>query len=121
MQMAERPARRHDGSWPASSPKASISTPTGPVVLGYGINVQSDGLSAGTVAIARRRIELNSAALIDRCHAVRRDAGGARASRYDDLLDGRFDAILDAWRAARQRQRRARCSVGHAPTSGRRA
>jgi biotin-(acetyl-CoA carboxylase) ligase len=34
----------------------------------------------------------------------------ALASRYDDLLEGRFDGILDAWRARAPASRGARVS-----------
>jgi BirA family biotin operon repressor/biotin-[acetyl-CoA-carboxylase] ligase len=68
-----------------------------PTVLGYGINVRA---TAYPPEIALRATSLDGEL---RC-AVDRDALlvetlTALARRYDDLLDARFDAILDAWRA----------------------
>ena len=76
----------------------------GSVVVGFGINVSSAAypheLSERVTSIES---ELGRAA--DR-PTVLAGTLAALAARYDDLLDGRFDAILDAWR------RRAPASTG---------
>jgi BirA family biotin operon repressor/biotin-[acetyl-CoA-carboxylase] ligase len=66
------------------------------VVLGYGVNV---GPMAYPPEIADRATSLESelGRVIDR-HQLFAETLAALAHRYDDLLDGRFDAILDAWR-----------------------
>jgi len=66
------------------------------VILGYGINVAP---TAYPPEIAARATSLESelGRTIDR-HQLFADTLAALARRYDDLLDGRFDAILDAWR-----------------------
>lgn len=66
------------------------------VVLGYGINV---GAAAYPPEIADRATSLESelGRPIDRA-ALCIETLAAVARRYDDLLAGRFDAILDAWR-----------------------
>jgi BirA family biotin operon repressor/biotin-[acetyl-CoA-carboxylase] ligase len=67
------------------------------VVLGYGINV-------GPMAYPRElsdratSLEMELGRAIDRPFLFA-ETLAALASRYDDLLEGRFDAILDAWRA----------------------
>jgi BirA family biotin operon repressor/biotin-[acetyl-CoA-carboxylase] ligase len=66
------------------------------VVLGYGINLTS----AAYPADLRDRVtslEAESSASIDRGRVLA-DTLAALARRYGDLLEGRFDAILDAWR-----------------------
>ena len=60
-----------------------------PIVLGYGINVLA---SAWPPELARRATSLEA----ELGRLVPRNA--LRPQRYDDLLAGRFDAILDAWR-----------------------
>ena len=67
------------------------------VVLGYGINVTE---TAFPPELRDRATSLES----ELGHAVDRDLVldetlAALSRRYDDLVDGRFDAILDAWRA----------------------
>lgn len=66
------------------------------VVLGYGINVLATafppelrGQATSLESEIGRRIE--SDLVLD-------DTLAALSRRYEDLLDGRFDAILDAWR-----------------------
>src|SRR5262249_40571975 len=66
------------------------------IVLGYGINVRP---MAYPLDLARRvtSLETELGRSVDRgALCVETIAGVAR--RYADLLDGRFDAILDAWR-----------------------
>ena len=67
------------------------------VVLGYGINV---GAAAYPLELAARVTSLDTelGRPIDRA-ALCAESLAALAVRYHDLLDGRFDAILDAWRA----------------------
>ena len=66
------------------------------VVLGYGINVME---TAFPPELRDRATSLES----ELRHTVDRDLVldetlAALSRRYDDLVDGRFDAILDAWR-----------------------
>jgi BirA family biotin operon repressor/biotin-[acetyl-CoA-carboxylase] ligase len=66
------------------------------VVLGYGINVTE---TAFPPELRDRATSLES----ELRHTVDRDLVldetlAALSRRYDDLVDGRFDAILDAWR-----------------------
>jgi BirA family biotin operon repressor/biotin-[acetyl-CoA-carboxylase] ligase len=67
------------------------------VVLGYGINV---GAAAFPPELADRVTSLESelGRPIDRA-ALLAETLASLAERYRDLLDGRFDAILDDWRA----------------------
>jgi BirA family transcriptional regulator, biotin operon repressor / biotin---[acetyl-CoA-carboxylase] ligase len=67
------------------------------VVLGYGINVGSIAYPpelSGRVT----SIENEVGRPVDRA-AVLAATLAALSTRYEDLLDGRFDAILDAWRS----------------------
>jgi BirA family biotin operon repressor/biotin-[acetyl-CoA-carboxylase] ligase len=66
------------------------------VVLGYGINVLA---TAFPPELEGRATSLESALGrgVDR-DQVLGETLAALSRRYDDLLDGRFDAILDAWR-----------------------
>ncbi len=68
----------------------------GHVVLGYGINV---GLMSVPADLLGRTTSLETelGRAVDRA-AVAAESLAALATRYDDLLTGRFDAILDAWR-----------------------
>jgi BirA family biotin operon repressor/biotin-[acetyl-CoA-carboxylase] ligase len=74
------------------------------VIVGFGINVNSSAFPRELTDIATS-IEGELGRPVDR-PAVLAGALEALAARYDDLLDGRFDAILDAWR------RRAPASAG---------
>ena len=104
-QVAERSAGRRAASSPAFSPKASGTAIDAIVVLGYGINVARDGVSAGAARPRHvARVGARTARSIARSCSPRRSPRSSR--RYDDLLAGRFDAILDAWR------RRAPAAVG---------
>jgi biotin-(acetyl-CoA carboxylase) ligase len=66
------------------------------VILGYGINV---GPMACPPALGDRATSLESelGRSVDRAHVLA-ETLAAVAARYGDLLDGRFDAILDGWR-----------------------
>jgi BirA family biotin operon repressor/biotin-[acetyl-CoA-carboxylase] ligase len=78
--------------------EAAAAEPPAPatVVLGYGINV---GPMAYPPELADRATSLETelGRPIDRA-ALIVETLAAMARRYDDLLSGRFDAILDAWR-----------------------
>ena len=80
----------------------------GTVVLGYGINVTGDAYPS---AIRQRATSLESelGRPIDR-PALWVETLAALAARYRDLLDGRFDAILDAWRSRAPSSTNARVS-----------
>ena len=69
----------------------------GAVVLGYGINV---GVASFPPELADRvtSIESELGRAVDRPRVLA-ESLAALAARYADLLAGRFDAILDAWRA----------------------
>jgi BirA family biotin operon repressor/biotin-[acetyl-CoA-carboxylase] ligase len=86
--------------------EAAGSGPDDWIVLGYGINV---GAAAYPPELGDRATSLES--------ELGRHVDGAQllveslaslARRYDDLLEGRFDAILDAWRARAPAARGAR-------------
>jgi BirA family biotin operon repressor/biotin-[acetyl-CoA-carboxylase] ligase len=67
------------------------------VVLGFGINVMP---AAYPPELASRVTSLESelGRNVDRA-AVCAESLAALATRYDDLIEGRYDAILDAWRS----------------------
>jgi BirA family transcriptional regulator, biotin operon repressor / biotin---[acetyl-CoA-carboxylase] ligase len=66
------------------------------IILGFGINLRP---MAYPPALADRATSLESelGRAVDR-HAMLVASLVALGQRYDDLLDGRFDAILDSWR-----------------------
>jgi biotin-(acetyl-CoA carboxylase) ligase len=66
------------------------------VVVGYGINIRP---TAYPPELHERvtSIEAERKRVVDRAWVLAQTLA-ALSSRYDDLLDGRFDAILDAWR-----------------------
>jgi BirA family transcriptional regulator, biotin operon repressor / biotin---[acetyl-CoA-carboxylase] ligase len=68
-----------------------------PMVLGYGINV---GATAFPPELRNRATSLESelGRPVDRALLLV-ESLASLARRYDDLLERRFDAILDAWRA----------------------
>ena len=67
------------------------------VVLGFGINIMSAAYPPELSPIVTS-LETELGRGVDRA-AVCAEALACLASRYDDLLTGRHDAILDAWRA----------------------
>ena len=77
--------------------EAVDSGANGPIVLGYGVNV---GPMTGSPELRDRATSLESelGRAVDRW-LVLVESLASLAQRYDDLLAGRFDAILDAWRA----------------------
>ncbi len=76
------------------------------VVVGYGINVRDADMPPELRARATS-IERELGRAVDR-GVVLVETLAALARRYDDLLDGRFDVILDAWRALSPRASGAR-------------
>lgn len=76
------------------------------VVLGYGINVLE---SAFPPELRDRATSLQTelGRVVER-DAVLDETLAALSRRYDDLVDGRFDAILDAWRRRAPRASGAR-------------
>ena len=74
----------------------SIGSTTGSVVAGYGINVASAALPADLGDLATS-LESELGRPVDRHHLLV-ETLVALSRRYEDLLAGRFDAILDAWR-----------------------
>jgi BirA family biotin operon repressor/biotin-[acetyl-CoA-carboxylase] ligase len=67
------------------------------VVLGFGINVRTTALPP-ELRDRATSVETELGRDVGR-HVILVETLAALARRYDDLLDGRFDAILDAWRA----------------------
>jgi BirA family biotin operon repressor/biotin-[acetyl-CoA-carboxylase] ligase len=78
------------------------------VILGYGLNVSP---SAYPRELSDRATSLESelGRAVDRA-ALCAETIASMARRYDDLLDARFDAILDAWRERAPGSRGARVS-----------
>jgi BirA family biotin operon repressor/biotin-[acetyl-CoA-carboxylase] ligase len=66
------------------------------VVLGYGINVRP-GAFPTELRDRATSLESELGRTVDR-HQVLTETLAALSRRYEDLLAGRFDAILDAWR-----------------------
>jgi BirA family biotin operon repressor/biotin-[acetyl-CoA-carboxylase] ligase len=66
------------------------------VVLGYGINLTKAAYPE-ELRDRATSLEAESAATIDRGRVLA-ETLAALAQRYGDLFEGRFDAILDAWR-----------------------
>jgi BirA family biotin operon repressor/biotin-[acetyl-CoA-carboxylase] ligase len=67
------------------------------VVVGYGINLTTSAFPSD-LRIRATSLEGQSGLTPDRARVLV-ETLAALASRYGDLLAGRFDAILDAWRA----------------------
>ena len=83
------------------------------VVLGYGINV---GAAAYPPELRSRDVARDRARPPGRSRVAAAPRRSRRSrARYDDLLAGRFDAILDAWRAPRAAAAAARASRGTTP------
>ena len=100
-------ANRGPQVWdPASAgfPNASIQS----VVLGYGLNV-SPAAYPHELSDRVTSLEAELGRAIDR-FALCAETLVSLAVRYDDLLDARFDAILDAWRARAPGSRGGRVS-----------
>jgi BirA family transcriptional regulator, biotin operon repressor / biotin---[acetyl-CoA-carboxylase] ligase len=90
-----RPAGTRDGVTESRLPGRATREPIH-VVLGYGINV---GPMAYPPELGDRATSLETelGRIVDRT-LVCVETLVALAGRYQDLIDGRFDAILDAWR-----------------------
>jgi BirA family biotin operon repressor/biotin-[acetyl-CoA-carboxylase] ligase len=84
--------RKLGGILAESSGGAAIDT----VVVGFGINVRSTAFPP-ELRDRATSLETELGREIDR-HHVLAETLAALSRRYDDLLAGRFDAILDAWR-----------------------
>jgi BirA family biotin operon repressor/biotin-[acetyl-CoA-carboxylase] ligase len=88
------------------------------VVLGFGINVST---AAYPLELSARvtSIESELGRAVDRAQLCA-EALAALSSRYEDLLDARFDAILGAWRSRAPAVRGARVSwvAADGPVSG---
>ncbi|HEY2905518.1 MAG TPA: biotin--[acetyl-CoA-carboxylase] ligase, partial [Vicinamibacterales bacterium] len=84
------------------------------VILGYGINVGSMAFPPELAARATS-LEIELGRSVDRA-SLFVETLAALARRYEDLLDGRFDAILDAWRSRAPAARGARVTWS-APTT----
>jgi BirA family transcriptional regulator, biotin operon repressor / biotin---[acetyl-CoA-carboxylase] ligase len=85
---------------PATADPTRINT----VVVGFGINIRAAAYPpelSGRVT----SIEAERGPVVDRARVLAQTLA-ALSTRYDDLLEGRFDAILDVWR------NRAPASVG---------
>ena len=78
------------------------------VILGYGINVGAIAFPPELAARATS-LEIELGRGVDRAQLFA-ETLAALARRYEDLLDGRFDAILDAWRSRAPAARGARVS-----------
>ena len=74
-----------------------LAEAAGAVVVGYGINVAATAFPS-ELRDRATSLESELGRLVDR-HHVLAETLVALSSRYEDLLAGRFDAILDAWRA----------------------
>jgi BirA family biotin operon repressor/biotin-[acetyl-CoA-carboxylase] ligase len=75
---------------------AESSGAHGAVVVGYGLNVLSTAFPQ-ELRDRATSLETELGRVVDRHHLLA-ETLVALSRRYDDLLAGRFDAILDAWR-----------------------
>jgi len=73
-----------------------LAEAAGIVVVGYGINVAATAFPS-ELRDRATSLESELGRVVDR-HHVLVETLAALSSRYEDLLAGRFDAILDAWR-----------------------
>jgi BirA family biotin operon repressor/biotin-[acetyl-CoA-carboxylase] ligase len=89
--------------------------PDEPLVLGYGINV---GPAAYPPELRDRATSLESelGRHVDRARLFV-ESLASLARRYDDLLERRFDAILDAWRARAPGSKGARVAFTTGPAA----
>jgi BirA family biotin operon repressor/biotin-[acetyl-CoA-carboxylase] ligase len=77
--------------------EASGTAAPAAVTVGYGINVKATSLPAD-LATRATSLESECGREVDRAHVLV-ETLAVLAARYDDLLAGRFDAILERWRA----------------------
>jgi len=87
-------SRRKLGGILAESSGTGASSDT--VVVGYGINVRSTAFPP-ELGDRATSLETELGRPVDR-HQLLAETLAAVSRRYEDLLAGRFDAILDAWR-----------------------
>jgi biotin-(acetyl-CoA carboxylase) ligase len=109
--MAERSACRQTETGGILAEGVASQTPVPSlqsVVLGYGLNVSA---AAYPVELSDRVTSLESelGRRVDRADLCAQSLA-TLAARYDDLLNTRFDAILDAWRARSPGSRGVRVS-----------
>jgi BirA family biotin operon repressor/biotin-[acetyl-CoA-carboxylase] ligase len=72
-------------------------SPAAHVVVGYGVNVGRDGYPP-ELGDRATSLEQEAGRPIDRLQVLAETLAGL-AARYADLIDARYDAILDAWRS----------------------
>ena len=96
----------------------TIGSTTDAVIAGYGINVASTALPPDLRDRATS-LELELGRLVDRDDLLV-ETIAALSRRYEDLLAGRFDAILDAWRqhAPAASGARVSCTTGAGAEAG---
>ncbi len=87
-------SRRKLGGILAESSGAGDRSDT--VIVGYGINVRPTAFPA-ELGDRATSLESELGRIVDRHHLLA-ETLAALSRRYEDLLAGRFDAILDAWR-----------------------
>ena len=87
-------------------------------MLGFGINVRQAAYPPELTARVTS-LETELGRVVDRA-ALCAEALAALAQRYDDLMAGRFDAILDEWRrrAPGSRGARVRWDTASGPATG---
>jgi len=93
------PAARAEGGAPREVEKVDI-------VVGYGINVETTSYPPD-IADRATSIETELGRRVDR-HDLLVETLASLSTRYEDLLAGRFDVILDAWRRRAPAARGAR-------------
>jgi BirA family biotin operon repressor/biotin-[acetyl-CoA-carboxylase] ligase len=100
------------------APSERSAGPVGPVVTGFGINV-------GPMAYPPELVDSATSLETELGRPVERavllvEALAALAARYQDLLDGRFDEVLGAWRARAPASRGAvvRWATASGPLTG---
>jgi BirA family biotin operon repressor/biotin-[acetyl-CoA-carboxylase] ligase len=75
---------------------SGAGSPSETVVVGYGLNVRATALPP-ELRDRATSLESELGRVIDRHHLLG-ETLAALSRRYEDLIGGRFDAILDAWR-----------------------
>jgi BirA family biotin operon repressor/biotin-[acetyl-CoA-carboxylase] ligase len=85
---------------------AEAASAPGRIVIGYGINVSATAFPP-ELGDRATSLETELGRPIDRA-ALGAETLASLSQRYADLVDGRFDAILDAWRARAPGSRGAR-------------
>jgi BirA family biotin operon repressor/biotin-[acetyl-CoA-carboxylase] ligase len=88
--------------------RRGVASSTTWVVLGYGLNVSPSAYPPELTGLVTS-LESELGRAVDRA-VLCAETIASIAERYDDLLDARFDAILDAWRQRAPGSRGARVS-----------